>query len=456
MKCLEDIAWVAIDVLRIGYVEYGPEPNPRRTVTVFVSVEPASTAWTVAYQAVTACVEKLRARGLWDVDVDVKESTFSHLVDGAPTSPPKLHPWPLDPSTARSYAEHVGISLSELLGVSIESRQRPDYEGTKGLYLKCRRSGRVFALTCRHVVIDQSSINEYRFSGAEPRIEVIQPPEGTFTDHQTFLRGVQARPDDTLWARIESKLDALTDIGDRVVGSVASSPALDIATTPSGRKWLRDWALIELDPARHTTALVNLQSRVFLGLDRAVTIQDRMSRETAPRDLPLRQYLVAEEDGGATARIVGVCPEKELQRPSVDYVSAGAPAHFVVMCGQQSGLRTGMVNEVRSVLRNPLPWVSAESHEMCIIGTKFRGPGRDFFSADGDSGACIWDLRSRACGLLVGGLEGQTPSTDVSYATPMERLLEDIKSFGFDANWTGAAASTSTGPLQERAVRDKP
>lgn len=55
------------------------------------------------------------------------------------------------------------------------------------------------------------------------------------------------------------------------------------------------------------------------------------------------------------------------------------------------------------------------------------GLSRDFFSRDGDSGSCVFDHKGR-----IGGMLTDFGNHDVTYDTPMEWMLEDIRRHGYD------------------------
>lgn len=55
-------------------------------------------------------------------------------------------------------------------------------------------------------------------------------------------------------------------------------------------------------------------------------------------------------------------------------------------------------------------------------------PGLNRFSYSGDSGACVLDLEGKIVGMLHSGIgENGTFRAEITYATPMEWLLKDIK-----------------------------
>lgn len=58
------------------------------------------------------------------------------------------------------------------------------------------------------------------------------------------------------------------------------------------------------------------------------------------------------------------------------------------------------------------------------------------FSAPGDSGACVFDLSGRIGGMITTGLKAKDnpAGMDVTYATPIEWLVEYIKHHGVDVS----------------------
>lgn len=55
-------------------------------------------------------------------------------------------------------------------------------------------------------------------------------------------------------------------------------------------------------------------------------------------------------------------------------------------------------------------------------------------SPGGNSGSYVWDAQGRAGGMLTSGVPGEMfgVGNDVTYITPIEWLLEDIREHGFE------------------------
>lgn len=106
-------------------------------------------------------------------------------------------------------------------------------------------------------------------------------------------------------------------------------------------------------------------------------------------------------------------------------------------CG--SGLTFGLFNEVKSVVRKVYnSSTPPQATEWCVIGK----PGSDSpFSRAGDSGACVWDpVTGNVAGMITAGLRKDEAlqsghlepgfAADLTYVTPLEWILEDIKECG--------------------------
>ncbi|KAI5860563.1 hypothetical protein GGS23DRAFT_228973 [Durotheca rogersii] len=105
---------------------------------------------------------------------------------------------------------------------------------------------------------------------------------------------------------------------------------------------------------------------------------------------------------------------------------------LVVKHGHFSGFTTGISNQVKSVVRWPYRDLTFESEEWCVLGSGLTF-SQTAFSSRGDSESCMFDLQGRIGGMLVGGSQSQGGGCyDVTYVTPMEWLLEDIRRHGYD------------------------
>jgi hypothetical protein len=62
--------------------------------------------------------------------------------------------------------------------------------------------------------------------------------------------------------------------------------------------------------------------------------------------------------------------------------------------------------------------------QLSIVG--FPGHGQAF-SEGGDSGSCIFDVDGRIGGIVDGGLASQLGSADITYATPIHWIINDLE-----------------------------
>lgn len=134
------------------------------------------------------------------------------------------------------------------------------------------------------------------------------------------------------------------------------------------------------------------------------------------------------------------CPEFEFAVPG----KAVVDEDFMRVCmyGSASGASHGVTNTARSVVRRFVDGVPVVSEEWCILGSIQHG-ARKHFSAQGDSGASIIGDDGRVAAILTcGGQGGNRGIHHISYATPIQWLLEDIRGHGYDVEWMGKQVRT--------------
>lgn len=92
---------------------------------------------------------------------------------------------------------------------------------------------------------------------------------------------------------------------------------------------------------------------------------------------------------------------------------------FVVWkCGRTTHHTFGVASGILSMYQSSNQVISDE----WMVKDKNQN-GNDSFSKDGDSGSFVWDSEGYVVGMLWGGKE----QSFVTYVTPMEAILEDIK-----------------------------
>ncbi|KDN61741.1 hypothetical protein CSUB01_10814 [Colletotrichum sublineola] len=425
----QKVDWQAVDILRIGYAD------DKTPVILSISVS-AGTPWEVGSQVARDCREALVENGLDDVHCEIKESRLVNLASvlqqDSHQHPPYFH----------SYMYH----LSDQLGTSIASREVPYREGTKGIYLRRAGGGpdQIFALTCRHVCYLESEGCLLPKEKSLSSKSIIHLPERTT---ERLVKELNERRDDLIEGlrREEAKgepynqgdnkprsdkiatyqqaileTDRLLqnfilreDLDTRVFGYVAYASDYVVRTS----KCLSDWCLIRLEAESHERRLSELSNRVYIGPQSLSTLFPRTVR-------------VRDPDHDGTLHIQDVVAVSELQNTKRKLT--------VGMRGRTSDLRFGLVNQVKSVTRRVL--IDGEaflSQECCIVADRVNCA----FSERGDSGACVFDLEGRAVGMVTSGITrdevlqgnddyGLDRAMDVTYATPMEWLLADMKACG--------------------------
>ncbi|KPM42709.1 hypothetical protein AK830_g3854 [Neonectria ditissima] len=451
------ICWRSIDILRLGHEMYYDSPEEEYHIKLLISVDIGSTTWEQGHAAVMQCHDILQQHDIHDVHCEMKELSIFHP-DSRPIAPttPTTPTTPTAPPNAPKLSTgeiaqpaYTNILFSEYLGHSIAAYNQPSEEGTKCLYLRLRNSEKVLALTCRNVVFGPEALNEdYRHNEAAPEsaVTIIQPGKDTFDlqlgihtrDHHTeeivaLLHIDKIKSEDARKSSIASvrakrlhseqakqMLENHSDPASRIIGHVLFSPKYgnDTPAGSSTQPRLRDWALIELHPGKHTSPLTKLYNQV------SATSEGwhRLWHATAIECVPSRVTALPNMDRD-TIELQGTLPETEMKAPN-----GGNPAIIVAKHGKSTGFTIGLANSVMTLRRETIADKQCISEEWCILGQKTESTSRRLdFSDVGDSGACVWDTQARIGGMITGGDGG-----DITYTTPIEWLLEDIRSYGYD------------------------
>ena len=126
-------------------------------------------------------------------------------------------------------------------------------------------------------------------------------------------------------------------------------------------------------------------------------------------------------------RLCGKIPLEEMRAPtSLD--ENNEPCLMVIKRGGATGITIGRATELASFSRNICDDGTTQiSMEWAILPRNSKsGP----FSAKGDSGAAIADGKGRLGGIVNGG-NSYSDINDISYASPIDPLLESFKYYGF-------------------------
>ncbi|RBQ70424.1 hypothetical protein FVER53590_12237 [Fusarium verticillioides] len=218
----------------------------------------------------------------------------------------------------------------------------------------------------------------------------------------------------------------------RTFGHVLPSPYFGLRSSSPAR--FRDWALIELDQKKHQTLVKEFGNTVPETLSPVFKEPQYMLWEDFN---PGRMRAICVVPGAHIYTQAGVMSEAEMRCPDFDFAVPGKTVvdeDFMGGCmyGSASGARHGVTNTARSVVRRIIGGVLMVSEEWCILGSIECEKSKPF-SRQGDSGASVMGDDGRIAAILTAGAQGGNRGIRlVSYATPIEWLLEDIRGHGYD------------------------
>ncbi|KAF5649146.1 uncharacterized protein FTJAE_1142 [Fusarium tjaetaba] len=463
LEAVQDIDWNAIDILRFGSADF-KDRHLVRPVILVVSVEPDSTTWLDGRAVALKCRDILREHGINDVEVEIKESKITQCCssdqDQTESEPPTAKLIPHIPTLQEEGFRRDSIQVSEFLGTKIAPSRNPTREGTKGLYLRIRNTETVVALTCRHVVVGSKEENIDFCHDVNNSRGIIQPGNTTYKDRTEFLRNQVSstqsaielcesftpvphvkikdlRSDKVEEESSPRRIEPFESMESRTVGHVLFSPKFGLSSSSPVR--FRDWALIELDQKKHQTPVKNLGNTVPETLSPVFRMRQFMLWEYVN---PGRKRTICMVPGAHIYTQTGVMSEAEMRCPDFDFAVPGKTVvdeDFMRVCmyGSASGVSHGVTNTARSVVRRIVEGVPMVSEEWCILGS-IECEKRKPFSKQGDSGASVMGDDGRVAAILTSGAQGGTRGIHhISYATPIEWLLEDIRGHGYDVEWMG-------------------
>lgn len=180
-----------------------------------------------------------------------------------------------------------------------------------------------------------------------------------------------------------------------------------------------DWALYEVDPSK----IKNFSGNV-IDLGEEVSAE-KLNEALNPNIQSSHKFVYP---ASRQWKIENICiPPDEIRHPK-KFDQNNSPALSVLKRGRATGVTCSVANEVESYVRTHFSENSSlESKEWAILGfDKSFSP----FSDVGDSGALVVDAEGRMGGMLTGG-SGFSAKTDVTYATPMVALLQDMHKHGW-------------------------
>ncbi|KAF9778096.1 hypothetical protein IL306_004259 [Fusarium sp. DS 682] len=463
---LGDMDWTAIDILRIGYEDafLHPDRTSECPVTILVSVSEGSTSFQQAESAIIACKQVLALFNLDDVEVELKESIVTMSASTPDQSPatssstageqglrldpgPRLSPGPFTGDIDHikyDFTNHMSEYVGTSIGAAVAPSPRKEKDGTKGFYLQSD-DGKTYALTCRHAVFFDHEREVYRHEDATTTSkEVIQPGTNTLISTVRKFNAANSANNESieltlkpfyntskwqdersvflqkqsLYRSCQPHIDQLENGVSAVLGRVEFSPPIELY---SGR--IRDWALVELSQDSFTTNLIELRNKIPVTQELRTAVC-RIDGAKTRSGMSLRFDTDLEVVIGP--RII---PESDLEDTSPRNIH-GDRGLVVMKHGKTTKHTIGLGSGIQSVIRRPFEdGEDMISREWCVIGLDGA------FSARGDSGACVCDLEGRIGGMLTGGLKSRdnpNSGNDVTYVTPMQWLMDDIKRHGYD------------------------
>jgi hypothetical protein len=120
--------------------------------------------------------------------------------------------------------------------------------------------------------------------------------------------------------------------------------------------------------------------------------------------------------------ILSTCVSIEEVLSSKIKDSDGFPSFRVIKYGRSTKFTVGVSNELVSDCQREPGHITKE---WCIIdeGLTREGP----FSKEGDPGAIVFDYKGRIAGMIHGGGVPKSSGRSMTYATPIDWLVENIE-----------------------------
>ncbi|KAL7908189.1 hypothetical protein GGI35DRAFT_469939 [Trichoderma velutinum] len=457
LEAIDEIDWTSVDFLRVGL-------NGEYQITLMVAVRPDTLPWSHGHIVALRCKSILEDHGIHDEPEKYSAVDSGVEADSALTSF-QLFSGPVLTNNERK--SHIIKDLSDRLGTNIATSHLNNVPSTKGLYVSIRPtcSGdepQVVALTCRHVMIDSKTEGTQEYQKSQPFKEVIQVDQSSYERHLRYIEEESKSDvefeDESSGGGQTSAAVSPVDLDDnavvlgramksfrnassRVFGRLLYSLEFTVILDESESTWLKDWALIELLPNSHQAALSSIQNIVYLGTQSSINYCMRRNGEHYERLSDLQYSSIT--NGELKLQRVAV-PMKEIFN-SPETENALESGLLVGKYGAMGRLSLGLGNTLKSVVRHIETSEGGRETELigeewAIISTTMEHDRywednirQECFASDGDSGSCIWDMQGRPAGILTAGSGFQQGSAShITYVQPLERLLMDIRSDGFD------------------------
>ncbi|KAK9414305.1 putative Peptidase S7 domain-containing protein [Seiridium unicorne] len=380
------------------------------STVLLIAVEENSLQWEEGITIALECRKILRASQVYNIEVEIREGRYHHHAASAKFEAQ------IDAEAWGTQTNRTILPMLSSLGYPVGYFDELPGAGTMGLHLRLEdEKPAVYGLTCRHVVYNDRAPEEtYKPSGEHRQYHVqanhyafnkcLDGLESIRKDLAAHIKPLQDEKDrweqwymhdETLKHKCPTKqdidllrvyqeeadyntkiidlLETIEDKKDRKIGHLAFHPNFEVSSRQPG--YLRDWALIELDPHKFTHSPEN---KVFIGYYQT-QISDRRL-----------------DNGFLTLRL--------KDEDEVDALST----YPVAKRGATTGLTFGTKSSIEAVVRHPTKdGRPAYTWEMLIV-PPWEENKLYKFSKKGDSGSCVFDERGFVVGLVVGSSDAKS------------------------------------------------
>ncbi|CZR63012.1 uncharacterized protein PAC_12909 [Phialocephala subalpina] len=412
LEAMKPADWISFDFLRLGYSKVEKE-NP---VVVFVTVNYGEISREEGQRVVRELEDACIRYDLNDVEVEMVEGRrmlSAGVGDVAELLPDQQGKIPL-----------VGASIA----VSREHIEFKTGCGTLGGYVMV--DGITYGLTNHHVCLGPHRYSAFPSESEEGKIVWISQPaakdfEDTMKSLETTLAALKKRkvPDQANITVFENRIRRLQELKSNGlnIGYIYKTSGIRVRDPVPGedreKPYKLDWALIKMENSTRIPSQGDLVNEVP---------SYALLRET---NVP--QYVTAagleEGVGSLTSEELPEYLKRGLSYEEIHNKQSAAEnkyAKYVVWkCGRTSHFTYGLSMDIHSSVK----WTDEDKLNPLISeewGIKDSIPdGASSFSKNGDSGSFVWDTDGYVAGLCWGGKF----ETFLTYVTPMEIVLEDIK-----------------------------
>ncbi|KFX93486.1 hypothetical protein O988_06801 [Pseudogymnoascus sp. VKM F-3808] len=414
-EILSGIKWKTIDVVRLGYRD---EPSyPVILITVDINDVDENTA----QDAVNKIHELMVKLHLPVVHAEIKTGRLfeqaRHNEDN-PYSQSRLRD-----GAIYNQNEHYPLELARVpkLGAGISGADS-SLAGSLCLFLKI--DGSNYAMACQHVPPEKDL--EYDKDLLDWSLETTRLCYKKLeTKKQKADRGDSAPISKDEEAQASTVQDELKQLEAEKIamessmtevqlpfGTVGYAPSISKHPVTDSR---RDWDVIKLNDDRFQTLPPNLFPPMHF-----TSRESRVIKKACNRSVGSAGLLKGYSDVATTT----ILPQKEfscvlngpIPSENQDYKSL-----LVLKHRRTSGWTAGSLNEIRSDCRFES---ESATMEYCVVNI----PTLNFFSYQGDSGACVIYIDGRIIGMIHSGNGENVPyGAEITYLTPMEWTIQDIK-----------------------------